>query len=91
MIANRHMTYRAYYASMKRIIYSTRIAFVLISVSVISRIIYIMIHIHEEALGLPSEVYGLFYGAICIADIGAMLFLTHRFPVGIVEKNGDNK
>ena len=82
-IAKSDMTYRSFYASVKRIKYSAIISVALVGVSVLGRVVYIVIHSVEE---LRGDIAGLAPGVFCVAVLGALLFMHRRFPVGVAGK-----
>ena len=88
LLTKRNMTYRAYYASIKRITYSNRIALALMGVSILGRIIYTAVNFSAGTTDLRPELFGFSYGGACIALIGGLLFLSNRFPAVIVGKKG---
>lgn len=78
------MTYRAYYASIKRIIYSSRVAIVLLGLCTMGEVLFIAIHASDPDFHLNVELQRLFGVLFCTAATGVMLFLHKKFPISIV-------
>ncbi|MGI5971136.1 MAG: hypothetical protein ACOX7P_05355 [Oscillospiraceae bacterium] len=79
------MTYRSYYASMKRIKYSTRFAIAFLAASVIGQIVFLALNRLNGQLW--PELWRLFGSLFCIAVLGAMFYLRHRFPANMINSS----
>ncbi len=84
MSAKDKMTYRSYYASIKRMTYSARLTAALLGLSVLGEVLYIVIHASDSDIHMNLELQRLFGALFCVAVTGAMLYLQKKFPVSIV-------
>lgn len=84
--AKSSMTYRSYYASVKRITYSTRFAIALLGLGTLGRVVYIALNLSGGMLDLRLELLCLLGEVFCLADIAVMFYLLRRFPVIIIQK-----
>lgn len=90
MPAKSEMTYRSYYASMQRIIYSTRLSIALLGLGALGRLVHIALSLSGGTLDLRLELLCLLGEIFCLADIGVIFYLRRRIPATIVTKSNNS-
>lgn len=91
MFAKDKMTYRSYYASVKRITYSARASIILLGLCILGEILFIALHASGTNYDMNAELQRLLGALFCAAAAGAALYLQKRFPVSIASAPNDQK